>query len=1032
MYFYSCVLYALFVFSAVDSSSIRNDFDSALLGPEHCLDSSYWCTNFTTSVECNAVNHCIQVVWQNQKSVYGSCGNCEAEIQSIRDSIDSNFTKGAMQDLLENICGLSFLTSVFRKTCENLVDKYVDSNFNELLDLLTSEVDPTTICHLLGFCSSTSLETPYEDDAVVRFDNIELHFPAKLLDLPDMNTFVGASQCTWGPSQWCGNLTSARECDAHNYCFENVWKTSEFPEDNDSVCQICKDMVKQARDQLQSNETQQELKDVFEGSCKLIPIKTVSKECINVADQFIPELTEMLVSAMNPTAVCSVAGLCNSARIDKLIAANPGTNSELKLDSCVNCTVAFTNVEKFLQQNSKVNVMNRLLQVCGELSSFSDSCSTLLARHFDDLYQYLLNLQPWSACHMSGMCAYKYHFHPQPGDVELNEKAELMLQQQSDDLPCDLCKQLVTHFRDVLIANTTEDEFLQVLKGICKQTGKFEKECTDLVEEDFKIIYDFLTNELDPPKICAEVNLCPRKNLVSDINLNLIQDKYTPIINTQAEILPQKSFNLSSSTECRLCKYFIQILQREIEDPTVEADVKSALEKVCKLVPRSDVDKCNKFVEQYSDVLIDLLAKETDPGIICATIDFCPDVRLVSKFEFCPLCQTALNLIQKELEDPKTEQQIENSLKKVCAIVPQAEARQCNEFMSQYSALVISVLAEEIDPSLVCPALKLCPTLNAAQDQCQSCTQAMNTLISPLKKRDSLSVYRGLKSMVKSVPKHLTETAVQIQIQHSSEIVDMMMAEFTAEESCTYLKYCNQYPKYDAVIGGDIESNEIEASPNDIILNTVSKPSCEVCELFVKLYENKLTSKTTEEELEQLMTKYCDHLTDKDLQQNCTAMVDKYVPKFFDLLKKDVTPKELCQLAKICPAFSSTSSLQKCRSCEVTLGSLQGVLADPYIMNSEFLELDKICSYVSTKNRKVCDMAVLTLGRQIEGLALGIPSWYYCSKVHLCPYKSELIQFEDCTAGESFWCRGNETAIACDKLEYCRDTVWKSDQPSRN
>lgn len=38
-----------------------------------------------------------------------------------------------------------------------------------------------------------------------------------------------------------------------------------------------------------------------------------------------------------------------------------------------------------------------------------------------------------------------------------------------DDLPCDLCEQLVKHLRDVLIANTTEAEFKLVLQGICDQ-----------------------------------------------------------------------------------------------------------------------------------------------------------------------------------------------------------------------------------------------------------------------------------------------------------------------------------------------------------------------------------------------------------------------------------------------------------------------------------------------------------------------------------------------------------------------------------
>lgn len=59
-------------------------------------------------------------------------------------------------------------------------------------------------------------------------------------------------------------------------------------------------MVKQARDQLLSNETQADLKAVFEGTCHLIPIKPVQKECDKLADDFVPELIEALSSQMNP------------------------------------------------------------------------------------------------------------------------------------------------------------------------------------------------------------------------------------------------------------------------------------------------------------------------------------------------------------------------------------------------------------------------------------------------------------------------------------------------------------------------------------------------------------------------------------------------------------------------------------------------------------------------------------------------------------------------------------------------------------
>lgn len=40
------------------------------------------------------------------------------------------------------------------------------------------------------------------------------------------------------------------------HCIQTVWVHKQLPPDNSSVCQICLDMVKQARDQLESNETQ--------------------------------------------------------------------------------------------------------------------------------------------------------------------------------------------------------------------------------------------------------------------------------------------------------------------------------------------------------------------------------------------------------------------------------------------------------------------------------------------------------------------------------------------------------------------------------------------------------------------------------------------------------------------------------------------------------------------------------------------------------------------------------------------------------
>ena len=152
----------------------------------------------------------------------------------------------------------------------------------------------------------------------------------------DARRLLGSEKCTWGPSYWCSGLRQSSKCQATSHCIDRVWSTNPYPEDDDDVCKICKEMVKEARDQLISNETQVltknncqielisrntnkvsrffscllqgELLEVFEGSCALIPIKLIADECKNLVDEFVPELVETLSSEMNPDTVCTVAG----------------------------------------------------------------------------------------------------------------------------------------------------------------------------------------------------------------------------------------------------------------------------------------------------------------------------------------------------------------------------------------------------------------------------------------------------------------------------------------------------------------------------------------------------------------------------------------------------------------------------------------------------------------------------------------------------------------------------------------------------
>lgn len=70
----------------------------------------------------------------------------------------------------------------------------------------------------------------------------------------------------------------------------------------------------------------------------------------------------------------------------------------------------------------------------------------------------------------------------------------------------------MNHLRDLLTANTTEEEFQKVLQGLCKQTGQFKDECLALVNEYYPEIYNFLVTELDANKACIMVGICLAKD----------------------------------------------------------------------------------------------------------------------------------------------------------------------------------------------------------------------------------------------------------------------------------------------------------------------------------------------------------------------------------------------------------------------------------------------------------------------------------------------------------------------------------------
>lgn len=204
---------------------------------------------------------------------------------------------------------------------------------------------------------------------------------------------------------------------------------------------------------MRSNETQEEMKEVFEGTCELIRIKSIRKQCDKLADDLVPDLIEALSSQMNPQVVCSVSGLCNSAAIDRELAAHANEIAVQKKSTGLTCNqcnkISDIIATKFANAN-RDQVLENMLAVCGGMSSLSDGCSAIVLAYFNEMYNHLkTNLNAENICHMAGRCVDQFHVHEEDiQNIEVIEDSHIgFVEPKSDDIPCDLCKQLIVHLR---------------------------------------------------------------------------------------------------------------------------------------------------------------------------------------------------------------------------------------------------------------------------------------------------------------------------------------------------------------------------------------------------------------------------------------------------------------------------------------------------------------------------------------------------------------------------------------------------------
>jgi len=515
----------------------------------------------------------------------------------------------------------------------------------------------------------------------------------KLLVSVGVLTSLVSGNCRVGPSYWCTNIHQAAQCGQISHCIQSVWMKQRVDIDTDEVCHICKDMVGQARNTLMSNETQEELLEVFEGSCKLIPIKVIRKECYSLTDKYIPQLVETISSELNPDSVCSVTGLCNSDRIDDMLG-----DIHLKNGTCTTCQDQMSPAQRTLVSMSDADLEDKLVGLCRYTDSYSDACIYTVMSDLPTLRAMLQSLVSPDVCTKS-LCLSK--------DI-------VNLSQQSEGIGFTFCTKLVQHWLDVYASNSTLEHLKEHLEGLCDRLEEsYSVKCKRIVDHYYEPISESI-ERLDANKVCSAIGLTPPANDSYQINhayplITLFPTKqYLPMTPLEDAI------NDDFRPTCLLCEYVMDKLEHYLKKrPTVE-QIEEYLNKFCKAIPTTFQDRCEEFVEKYNTTIIDMIETDIHPSQICKEIGLCVKIPIPpsdKRLETCQKCHILAKEVLSVLSSEEDINTVKNVLESICYRFPEFVDEPCEKFVNKYVVALMKYVAKgfgSITPDQICDSLDMC------------------------------------------------------------------------------------------------------------------------------------------------------------------------------------------------------------------------------------------------------------------------------------------------------------------------------------
>jgi len=485
---------------------------------------------------------------------------------------------------------------------------------------------------------------------------------------------------------------------------------------------------------------------------------------------------------------------------------------------------------------------------------------------------------------------------------------------------CGVCLIVAQELSQVVTQNSTEQQIEQALEQVCSfLPSQYTKECDELVKQYTPMIIEMLKKEVDPKELCAMLKLCPAKQQTTPAKLP------TPV---------------KESPACELCELMAEQLETALSDKATQNQIEFAVSQVCNFLPASYKTECESMVHEYGQKIIDFLVKEAKPKTLCAHLRMCPGkettLTVKASYPYCPICTMVAAKLEKFVTQKSSKAQIELVLDGICAILPSQYATECDNYVAQYTPMIVDLLIQEVSPKQLCATLSLCPAMTLEVKNTPYCgvclivAQELSQVVT--QNSTEQQIEQALEQVCSFLPSQYTKECDELVKQYTPMIIEMLKKEVDPKELCAMLKLCPA---------------KQQTTPLKTTTPVKESPVCEVCELMVAQLDSALSDKSTQNEIEFALKQVCNYLP-ASYQTECESMVQEYTPMMIEYLIKEASPKQLCEMLKLCPAKQAAKKVEgkSCDLCHEVVGKLQKFLHANSTPSEIEHVVDNVCNLI--------------------------------------------------------------------------------------